>query len=244
LLGQNSWGFSTRSIGVTIMVHGDDKGLKFPPRAAPVQVVIVCIPRGDNMDALLGKAKDLSAELSAGGIRVEIDSRREKPGWKYNFWEVRGVPVRLELGERDVEGKCVMACRRDTGKKEKMLWDGLTESVKTLLDGIHTNMYNEAKALKEEHTKQCTTFSEFLTAINTGNVALVPFCGKKDCETNIKKRSREESKANASDEGFGLTGSAKSLCIPFDQPSDCTSTPCFGDCGANGVSWCLFGRSY
>lgn len=124
------------------MVHGDDKGLRLPPRAAPIQVVIVCIPRGDNMDALLSKAKELSETLTAAGIRVEIDSRREKPGWKYNYWEVRGVPVRLELGERDVEGKCVMACRRDTFKKEKMNWEGLDESIKKLLDDIHVNMFS------------------------------------------------------------------------------------------------------
>jgi len=192
----------------------------------------------------LGKAKEISTELAAAGIRVEIDSRREKPGWKYNFWEVRGVPVRLELGDRDVEGRCVMACRRDTGKKEKLSWDGLSGNIQTLLDAIHTNMYTEAKTLKESHTKQVTTFAEFIQAINTGNIALVPFCGLKDCESGIKKRSKEASKNSESDGGFGLTGAAKSLCIPFVQPSDCTGTLCFGECGKNAVSWCLFGRSY
>lgn len=162
---QNSWGFSTRSvrslvmlltlqIGVTIMVHGDDKGLRLPPRAAPIQVVFVCIPKGDNMEGLLAKAQELSAELTSAGIRVEVDSRREKPGWKYNYWEVRGifvimaiinelgVPVRIELGERDIDGKCVMACRRDTFKKEKLAWEGLADNIKKLLDDIHTNMFS------------------------------------------------------------------------------------------------------
>jgi len=244
---QNSWGLSTRSIGVTIMIHGDDKGLRLPPRAAATQVVIVCIPKGDNVEGLLVKAGELARELIRNGVRAHVDARQQKPGFKYNYWELRGIPVRLELGERDIAGQCVMACRRDTGKKQKISWDGLPESVLALLDEIHTNMYNEAKADKVAHTKQCTVFSDFLLHLNGGNVCLVPFCGMKDCETNVKKRSKEETKAQASDEtGFGLTGSAKSLCIPFDQPSDLSvsPTPCFGDCGANAISWCLFGRSY
>lgn len=243
---QNSWGLSTRSLGVAIMIHGDDKGLRLPPRAAPTQIVIVCIPRGQNVDDLLQRAKELSDQLTSAGIRVEIDSRKEKPGWKYNYWEVRGVPIRFELGERDVTNKTVMACRRDTLTKQTISWDGIVESAKTLLDDIHQNLFNEAKKQKTEHTKQCTSFSTFIEHLSAGNICLVPFCCKEECEEKIKVRSREESKAHSSDEGFGLTGSAKSLCIPFVQPSDLTAevTPCFGECGANAQSWCLFGRSY
>lgn len=245
---QNSWGLSTRSIGVAIMVHGDNKGLRVPPRAAPIQVVIVYIPRGQLTEKLRTKAEEIRDTLVAAGIRVEIDGRKQKPGWKYNYWELRGIPIRFELGGRDLEKEAVMACRRDTGEKKSMPWEGIVDSTKTLLDDIHQSLYDSAKALKTEHTKQCTTFQEFLGFLNQGNICLVPFCCTEACEKNVKKRSATESVGHASDEGFGLTGAAKSLCVPFDQPSDLSEdankTPCFGECGADAVSWCLYGRSY
>eukprot|EP01126_Amoeba_proteus_P007604 TRINITY_DN1272_c0_g1_i15.p1 TRINITY_DN1272_c0_g1~~TRINITY_DN1272_c0_g1_i15.p1 ORF type:complete len:384 (-),score=59.55 TRINITY_DN1272_c0_g1_i15:167-1318(-) len=241
---QNSWGLSTRSIGVVILVHGDDKGLRLPPRVAQIQVVIVPIPRGTNLDHLVQQAEQLEQQLSAAGIRVEVDKRREKPGWKYNYWEVRGVPIRFELGERDIEKRCVVACRRDTGEKIPISWDSLVDSTQSLLDNIHQYLFESAKKLKEEHTKQCTTYQEFLGFIQTGNICLVPFCGGKECEEGVKIRTKESFTAEADNTGLG--GAAKSLCFPFAQPSDLSTqeVACFGECGSRAVGWCLFGRSY
>lgn len=241
---QNSWGLTTRSIGVMIMVHGDNKGLRLPPRAAVTQVVFVCIPKGDNIGALIAKAKELQEVLAAGDIRSHVDERTNKPGWKYNYWETRGIPFRIEIGERDIQSESVMVCRRDNFEKTKVPMAELVPSLRRLIDEMHNSMLEAARAVTKEHTKQCTTFADFITHLNQKNRCLVPFCCRGDCEENVKKRSKEESVAQQTDLTFELSGAAKSLCIPFEQPNLEAGTKCFGECGADAVSWCLFGRSY
>jgi prolyl-tRNA synthetase len=245
LVIQNSWGLSTRSLGVMIMVHGDDKGLRLPPRVAPVQVVIVPIYSKTNYDVVTAKAHELSKVLSDAGIRVEGDYRQNyKPGWKFNHWETKGVPIRLEIGERDIASGNVVLVRRDTGAKSTGSFTDLVATVKTLLDSIHTSMYNAAKAVLDARKKRADTYDDFIKELNQRNIVLVPFCCTHDCEDKVKARTGADTKAMASDENFGLTGSAKSLCIPFDQPQMPAGQQCFAGCGSAAVSYTLFGRSY
>jgi len=241
---QNSWGLSTRAIGVIIMVHGDNKGLKLPPRVAMIQVVIVPIYKKDNTQLMNDKANEIVKLLSDAGIRVHFDDRiNYKPGWKYNHWETKGVPIRLEIGEKDVEKKAVMIVRRDNGKKASVPVEGLADSIKSLLDDIHKSMFEEAKKVRDAHIYKAENFDEFLKGLN-GNLVSVPWCEEITCEDSIKQKSGDATKANESDAKFELTGAAKSLCIPLVQPGPITGDhKCF-NCGKAAKSWTLFGRSY
>jgi len=226
------------------MVHGDNDGLRLPPRVAPVQIVIVPIPKKGFEDAINAKADEIETVLRNAGFRVEVDKRDNKPGWKYNYWETRGVPLRLELGAMDIQKNAVMVCRRDNRKKESFSFDGLAAKIQETLDDIHKQLFDAAKALKAEHTKTAHNFPEFIGHLNNKNIVLVPFCLGGDCEEKIKERSKNESVAQATDEVVGLTGSAKSLCRPLEQPALEAGTKCFGECGCDAKEWCLFGRSY
>lgn len=245
LVIQNSWGLSTRSLGVMIMVHGDDKGLKMPPRVAPVQLILVPIYSKTNVDLINGKSSELLTTLTKAGVRAEADNRQNyKPGWKYNHWETKGVPIRMELGERDLAAGTVVLVRRDTGTKSSAPIGTLVESVRALLADIHTSMFAKAQAALLAHRKQAATYSDFITQLNQRNIVLVPFCCTHACEDDVKGRSGVDTKAMASDENFGLTGAAKSLCIPFEQPELPAGTKCFAGCGRDATAHCLFGRSY
>lgn len=255
LVWQNSWGLSTRTIGVMIMVHGDDKGLVLPPKVAEIQVVIVCVPKGDNLAILNGNANELKHSLMNAGIRCMVDDSDNNPGWKYNYWETKGIPFRIELGQRELDNHSVMVCRRDNFQKIPIKWIDLNLELYKLIDDMHQKLYIKAKTMKENHTKMATTFSEFLTLLNAKNIVLVPFCGKCDCEENIKIKSKGDTVIQQTDETLELTGSgnvapvtlkgsAKSLCIPFQQPFLEFGTKCFGECGTDAMDWCLFGRSY
>jgi prolyl-tRNA synthetase len=245
LVVQNSWGLSTRSLGVMIMVHGDDKGLRLPPRVAPVQVVIVPIYSKTNYDAVTAKAQEIERNLTTSGLRIDGDYRQNyKPGWKFNHWETKGVPIRLELGERDIAANTVVLVRRDTGTKSSAAMADLAVSIKALLDSIHASMFNSAKEALEGRKKRADTYADFIKELNQRNIVLVPFCCTHECEDGIKGRSGQDTKALATDETFGLTGAAKSLCIPFDQPPMPAGQQCFAGCGRAAVSYTLFGRSY
>jgi len=227
------------------MVHGDDKGLRLPPRVAPVQVVIVPIYSKTNYDVVTAKAHELSKTFTDAGLRVEGDYRQNyKPGWKFNHWETKGVPIRLEIGERDIASGNVVLVRRDTGEKKTASLTDLVATVKTLLDTIHTSMFNAAKAVLDGRKKRADTYDDFIKELNQRNIVLVPFCCTHDCEDKVKARTGADTKAMASDENFGLTGSAKSLCIPFEQPQMPAGQQCFAGCGSAAVSYTLFGRSY
>jgi hypothetical protein len=135
---------TTRLIGAAIMVHGDDSGLVLPPRIAPYQVVIVPIGRDDWREKVLPKAQDIQRELVAAGIRVTIDERDERPGWKFAEWELRGVPLRLEIGPKDIEKSAVLIARRDTREKQSVAMDGLAARLRELLDDVQKTLFTRA----------------------------------------------------------------------------------------------------
>lgn len=198
-----SWGLSTRFIGAIIMVHGDDKGLILPPRLAPYQVVIVPIYKSDDERAqMLAEADRLAQEL--GGFRVYIDRREEvTPGYKFNDWEMRGVPLRLEIGPRDVAQGTVVLARRDMpgrGGKLTVPRTGLSEQVGTLLEDIQAALYRRALAFRKEHTFEPVDYPELQEAVERG-FALAWWCGSPACEARVKEETR-----------------ATTRCIPFDQP--------------------------
>jgi prolyl-tRNA synthetase len=161
-----SWGVSTRLIGGMIMTHGDDSGLIVPPRVAPHQVVIVPIPRGNWQETVLPHARALADRLRASGLRVLHDDRDSyTPGWKFAEWEMRGVPVRVELGPRDIQNAQAVVARRDTRTKSSVPLDGIVESLKVTLEDIQTGLLARATAFRDEHTTWVETYEEFREAM-------------------------------------------------------------------------------
>ncbi|OFW15008.1 MAG: proline--tRNA ligase [Acidobacteria bacterium RIFCSPLOWO2_02_FULL_67_21] len=187
-----SWGVSTRLIGGVIMVHGDEGGLILPPRIAPYQVVIVPIPRGNWRETVLPRAQAIRDELVARGMRVFLDDRESQtPGWKFNEWEMRGVPLRLEIGPKDLEKSQVVLARRDTREKSFVPMDGLAGRVEELLAAIQRALYERALAFREEHTSTTDSYEEF-KAIMEGRPGFViaPWCGPAACEAAIKAETQ------------------------------------------------------
>src|SRR5213593_1112912 len=156
-----SWGMTTRLIGAAIMVHGDDGGLVLPPRIAPYQVVIVPIGRDNWRETVLPKALDIQRELVAAGIRVTLDERDERPGWKFSEWELRGVPLRVEVGPKDIEKASVVVARRDTRAKQSIPMSGLAASLQALLADVQRNLFERARAFRDEHTQHVSSYAEF-----------------------------------------------------------------------------------
>jgi prolyl-tRNA synthetase len=183
-----SWGVSTRMIGGVIMTHGDDGGLILPPRIAPYQVVIVPIPRGNWRETVLPRAQAIRDELVSRGVRVMLDDRdTQTPGWKYNEWELRGVPLRLEIGPKDIEKSQVMLARRDTREKSAAAMDGLAAHVVGMLDSIQKALFDRAVAFRDDHTTHTDSYEEF-KQIMDGRPGFVvsPWCGSGKCEAEIK----------------------------------------------------------
>jgi len=218
---QTSWGLSTRSIGSMIMVHSDDKGLVLPPKVASIQVVIIPIQKtGSNNEEIIKKADELFATLKKAGIRVELDDRENKnPGDKYSHWEQRGVPIRLELGQKDLEKNEVRCVKRNNGQKSQISQDGIAECITKLLEGIHTEMYDKAFKARQDKTSNVDNWEDFMKALSEKKICMAPWCDVQQCEINVKDKSKEESikamEEQNADEAQ-LTGSAKTLCIPFD----------------------------
>jgi len=187
-----SWGVSTRMIGAVIMTHGDDGGLILPPRVAPYQVVIIPIPRGNWRETVLPRAQAIRDELVARGVRVMLDDRdTQTPGWKYNEWELRGVPLRLEIGPKDIEKSQVMLARRDTREKSPAAMDGLASHVVGMLDSIQEALFARAVAFREEHTTHTDSYDEFKQILE-GRPGFVvsPWCGSAMCEAQIKAQTQ------------------------------------------------------
>jgi prolyl-tRNA synthetase len=187
-----SWGVSTRLIGSVIMTHGDDGGLILPPRIAPFQVVIVPIPRGNWKETVLPKAQAIRDELVARGIRVKIDDRESQtPGWKFNEWEMRGVPLRLAIGPKDIEKSQVELARRDTRTKSFAPMNGLATHVEEMLKTIQQALYDRAVAFRTEHTTETDSYDEF-KQIMEGRPGFVvsPWCGSAQCEADIKTETQ------------------------------------------------------
>ena len=157
-----SWGVSTRLIGGVIMTHGDDGGLILPPRIAPYQVVIVPIPRGNWKETVLPRAQAIRDDLVARGVRVMLDDRdSQTPGWKFNEWEMRGVPLRLEIGPKDIEKSQVVLARRDTREKSFTPMEGLAAHVEQRLADIQAALFDRAVKFRTEHTSEARTYDEF-----------------------------------------------------------------------------------
>ncbi len=224
---QTSWGVSTRLIGALIMVHGDDQGLQMPPRLAPTQVVIVPIWRSeDQKAAVIEAARRLGQELGET-LRVKVDdSEANSPGWKFHDWEMKGVPLRIEIGPRDLEAQQVVLARRDIlGKPGKSTapMAGLPATVAAMLATIQKAMFDRALAFREANTFRPTTYAELIEAVSNG-FALAPWCGSPACETKVK----DETKASTRN-------------IPFEQSG--ATRPCIV-CGAPAQTEVIFARAY
>lgn len=219
---QTSWGVSTRLIGAVIMTHGDQRGLCLPPAIAPVQAVI--IPVAMHKDGVLDKCREVYIALKSVA-RVRLDDRDFTPGWKFNEYEMKGVPVRIEIGPRDIENGVATVARRDkTEEKFTIRLDDIATELPKLLADIQANMYNKALAFRDSHVKIVSDTAELKDAVDSGNFALGMWCGDRECEDKIKE----------------ITG-ASTRNMPFDQ------TPC-GDkcvcCGKKATKKIYFGKAY
>jgi len=187
-----SWGVSTRLIGGVIMTHGDDSGLILPPRVAPHQVVIVPIARGNWQETVLPIARTIEADLVRHGVRVMLDDRDAyTPGWKFAEWEMRGVPVRLEIGPKDIEKSQVMLARRDTREKLPTPMDGLSAGIVGLLETIQKNLYARAVTFREDHTQRVSSYDQFKSLMEgRPGFVIAGWCGSADCEAQIKTETQ------------------------------------------------------
>ncbi|WKX90577.1 hypothetical protein Q1695_009429 [Nippostrongylus brasiliensis] len=243
---QNSWGLSTRTIGAMVMIHADDSGLVLPPRVAAIQAII--LPVGitaqtteEQRKHLMDTADELAKTLTDVDVRAEADLRENySPGWKFNHWELKGVPIRLEVGPKDLAADQVTAVIRHSGRKIAIKRAQLVDEIKRLLEEIHVEMYNKVLAARDAHMKVCYDFEEFKKLLDEKFILLSPFCGEIACEDEIKKAStRDEADAGAAQMG------AKTLCIPLEQPKEVLPEKClFPACTNKAKFFALFGRSY
>ena len=218
---QTSWGMTTRMIGAIIMVHGDNNGLVLPPRIAPTQVVIV--PIQQQKEGVLDKAFELRDVLS--NFRVKVDDSDKSPGWKFSESEMRGIPVRVEIGPRDIENNEAVLVRRDTHEKITVSLDEIEAKVSELLDTIQNDMLERARAHRDSHTYVATTYDEFAKTINEKPGALkAMWCGDQACEDKIKEDT-----------------AATSRCMPFAQENLSDKCVCCGKPAKKMVYW---GRAY
>ena len=211
-----SWGVSTRLIGALIMTHGDDNGLVLPPRVAPYQVVIVPIPRGNWQETVLPKAREIEAELVRRGVRVMLDHREAyTPGWKFAEWELRGAPLRIEIGPKDIEKSQVIVARRDTREKTSLPVDNLAAAVLDLLNDLQQSLLRRALQFREEHTTRAATYDEFKDAMDgRPGFVIAGWCGTADCEAQIKA----DTQATLRNIPFGSEGVA-GTCVRCGRPS-------------------------
>ena len=184
---QNTFGFTTRELGVMIAMHGDDKGLVMPPKLARIQVVIIPIYNNDTKDSVIKSVRELSKKISGIARTFVDDNDAYSPGWKFHEWELKGVPIRVEIGERDIKADKAVVCRRDNGKKQDVKIKDLPKMIESLLADIHQNLYDKAlKALKAS-IHEVGTYAELKKIINgTGGFAEAPWCGSPKCEEKIK----------------------------------------------------------
>jgi len=221
---ETSWGVSTRLIGAIIMTHGDDRGLRLPPRVAPIQVMI--LPIAAHKPGVNEACDDLFARLKAAGIRVKVDDRDTvSAGYKFNDCELKGIPVRLEVGPRDLENGVVTVCRRDTLEKSTLALENIEESMKALLDEIQVNLLEQARVFRDEHTYQVTNMDELGAAVEKG-FAKAMWCGERCCEDEIKE------KFNASSRN-----------MPFDQEAHTFGDTCVC-CGRKAKKVMYFAKAY
>lgn len=194
----SSWGVSTRLIGALIMAHGDQRGLALPPVVAPIQVVIV--PIAAKKAGVMEKCAELKERLEAAGVRVKLDDTDNSPGWKFNEWEMKGVPLRLELGPRDIEAGKVLAFRRDTLEKCELTLDGAAEGVQTLLSEVQKNMLESARARRDKRIVYATDMAGILAGVEGGNFVKAGWCGCRECEDKIKAETAATARVYAEGE--------------------------------------------
>ncbi|MBQ2687973.1 MAG: proline--tRNA ligase [Clostridia bacterium] len=220
---QTSWGVSTRMIGAIIMVHGDDDGLVLPPKVAPIQVAI--IPIAQHKEGVLDKVYEVADTLKKD-FRVKVDASDKAPGWKFSEYEMKGVPVRVELGPKDIEKNQCVIVRRDNREKIFVSLDNLAEEVQKALDAVHNAMYEKALKNMQEKTSVATSFEEFLDiAENKPGFIKAMWCGDKECEEKLKD----------------VTGGVKSRCIPFEEEHLADTCVCCGKPAKHMVYW---GKQY
>jgi len=223
---QTSWGVSWRLIGAMIMVHGDDKGLVLPPRVAPIQVVIVPIYYSDkDSERVLQEAGKVEAVLKNKGIRVHMDSRDElTPGFKYNEWELRGVPLRIEIGPKDLDKKKVTVARRHIKLKTDLPLDKIESEIGVILQQVQDEMFVAAKKMLDERTVKASNYSAMKSALEKGCFVIAPWCGKRSCEEKIKDETMADIRV-----------------IPFG--SENTGSSCVY-CNERSSADVVFGRAY
>lgn len=220
---QTSWGMTTRMIGAIIMVHGDNSGLKLPPRIAPIQVMIV--PIRQNAEGVMAKAQEVLESLKGSDIRTKIDATDKSPGWKFSEQEMRGIPVRIELGPKDIEKNQAVLVRRDTREKFVVSIEDIPAKAGELLEVIQNEMFNRALEHRNSHTYDVKTYEEFQKTINEkpGFIRAM-WCGSQECEDKIKEDT-----------------AATSRCIPFSQDQISDTCVCCGKPAKKMVYW---GRAY
>lgn len=220
---QTSWGMTTRLIGALIMVHGDDSGLVLPPRVAPVQVDI--IPVMQKKAGVLEKAAEVKEKLIKAGLRVKVDDSDKNPGWKFSEQEMRGIPVRIEMGPRDIEANQAVIVRRDTREKTVVSIDELDVKVKEILDTMQVEMLERARKHRDSHTYVATDYEEFKqTVANKPGFVKAMWCGNEECENKIKEDT-----------------TATSRCMPFNQEKLSDVCVCCGKPATKMVYW---GKAY
>ncbi|KYK59169.1 prolyl-tRNA synthetase [Drechmeria coniospora] len=253
---QNSWGLSTRVIGVMVMVHGDDKGLVLPPRVAKVQAIL--IPVGINKSTTAEDRKkhedqmdEIKQTLRKAGVRSDTDWREGyTPAWKFNDWELKGVPLRIEFGPKDASKEVISWARRDTGEKGTFPIAEVGTKVPELLETIQKDMYTKAEASFREHRRKITSWDDVLPALDDKNVVLIPFCLDGKCEDRMKElTTRVDDQRDVPENQKLPSMGMKSLCIPFEQPEGSELVPgetaCLNpECKGKAQKWVMFGRSY
>ena len=222
---QTSWGVSTRLVGALIMVHGDDRGLILPPRLAPTQVVIVPILSKKEKDRVLESVRELEAQLKQD-FRINLDDREEySPGWKFNDWEMKGTPVRIEVGPKDLDKGHVVMVRRDTGEKEFIKREEVPARLKELLEQIQKDMLKRALEFRKANTRIGDDYEEFKRLMETERgLYLAPWCGEDGCEEKVKNETK-----------------ATIRCLPFD--TEVPGEKCFA-CGEKAIAAAYFARAY
>ncbi|KAI0226370.1 hypothetical protein L0F63_002743 [Massospora cicadina] len=243
---QNSWGLSTRAIGVMVMVHSDDKGLVLPPRVASVQVVV--IPCGLKVSSSEGErlkveagVRDVVATLTKAGVRAKADLRENyTPGYKFNHWELRGC-------RSDLAQQSTLAVRRDNGLKRALPLADLPTAIPALLDEVHNAMYTRAKEVLDQNVVRVEAWDQFVPALDNKSLVLMPWCEEVACEEAIKENSSRSAAGDEPVDEKAPSMGAKALCIPFDQPTEhpivLGATKCTA-CERKAKRFALFGRSY
>jgi len=219
-----SWGASTRLVGGVVMAHGDDRGLRLPPRVAPQQVVIVPILGEDDHADVLEAAAAVADELRAAGVRVRVDDRPEyRPGFKFNEWELKGVPLRIELGRRDLAASAVTVVRRDTGDRRQLPLAGVSAAIDGMLGDVQTSLFRAARDEQERRTlRDPSSYDEMIEYLRDARGFVVaPWCGDAECEARVKEDS-----------------SATIRCLPLEeQPGQSGTCVCCGRSAATTAVW-------